>query len=152
MKVEIIKQNLGDEVSYKYKPMSFCCDELARSPVIELVAGEYDVTINYILEPRFCIVDYEEWTEWEGEFHRDDYYPIKFCPFCGEKIETEIIREEDVSDKYARLERERDILCKGARVTDSKSKEENLRRKVRELENKLDYYNELRKYNEEVQI
>lgn len=150
MKVEIIKQNLGDEVSYKYKPMSFCCHELARNPLIELVAGEYDVTENYISEPQFCIADYEEWTEWGEEFYRDDYYPIKFCPFCGEKIETEIIREEDVSDEYAQLERERDILCKGARVTDSKSKEEDLRRKVRELENKLDYYNELRKYNEEV--
>ena len=150
MKVEIIKQNLGDEVSYKYKPMSFCCEKLARNPVIELVVGEYDATENYISEPRFCIADYEEWTEWEEEFRRDDYYPINFCPFCGEKIETEIIREEDISDKYARLERERDILCKGARVTDSKSKEEDLRRKVRELENKLDYYNELRKYNEEV--
>lgn len=150
MKVEIIKQNLGDECSYKYKPMSFCCHELARSPVIELVAGEYDVTKNYILEPRFCITDYDEWTEWEEDFKQDNYYPIKFCPFCGEKIETEIIREEDVSDEYARLERERDILCKGARVTDSKSKEEDLRRKVRELDNKLDYYNQLRKYNEEV--
>lgn len=150
MKVEIIKQNLGDECSYKYKPMSFCCHELARSPVIELVAGEYDVTKNYILEPRFCIADYDEWTEWEEDFKQDNYYPIKFCPFCGEKIETEIIREEDVSDEYARLERERDILCKGARVTDSKSKEEDLRRKVRELDNKLDYYNQLRKYNEEV--
>ena len=150
MKVEIIKQNLGDEVSYKYKPMSFCCDELARNPVIELVVGEYDVAENYISEPQFCITDYEKWTEWEEEFRRYDCYPIKFCPFCGEKIETEIIREEDVSDEYIRLERERDILCKGARVTDSKSKEEDLRRKVRELENKLDYYNELRKYNEEV--
>lgn len=152
MKVEIIKQNLDDECSYKYKPMSFCCEKLARNPVIELVADRYDVTENYISEPQFCIANYEEWTEWEEEFHRDDYYPIKFCPFCGEKIETEIIREEDVSDEYARLERERDILCKCACVTDSKSKEENLRRKVRELENKLDYYNELRKYNEEVQI
>ena len=120
MKVEIIKQNLGDEVSYKYKPMSFCCDELARSPVIELVAGEYDATENYISEPQFCIADYDEWTEWEEDFKQDNYYQIKFCPFCGEKIEIEIIKEED------------------------------LRRKVRELENKLDYYNELRKYNEEV--
>ena len=150
MNVEIIKQNLGDEVSYKYKPMSFCCHELARNPVIELVAGEYDVTENYISEPQFCIADYDEWTEWEEDFKQDNYYPIKYCPFCGEKIETEIIREEDVSDEYARLERERDILCKGARVTDSKSKEEDLRKKVRELEDKLNYYNELRKYNEEV--
>lgn len=93
MKVEIIKQNLGDECSYKYKPMSFCCEKLARNPVIELVADRYDVTKNYISEPQFCIANYEEWTEWEEEFHRDDYYPIKFCPFCGEKIETEIIRE-----------------------------------------------------------
>lgn len=115
MKVEIIKQNLGDEVSYKYKPMSFCCHELARNPLIELVAGEYDVTENYISEPQFCIADYDEWTEWEEDFKQDNYYPIKFCPFCGEKIETEIIREEDVSDGYAQLERERDILCKGAR-------------------------------------
>ena len=150
MKVEIIKQNLGDECSYKYKPMSFCCHELARSPVIELVAGEYDVTKNYILEPRFCIADYDEWTEWEEDFKQDNYYPIKFCPFCGEKIETEIIREEDVSDEYARLERERDILCKGARVTDSKSKEEDLRKKVREMDEKIAYYNEFREYKEEV--
>lgn len=150
MKVEIIKQNLGDEVSYKYKPMSFCCHELARNPVIELVAGEYDVTENYISEPQFCIADYDEWIEWEEDFKQDNYYPIKFCPFCGEKIETEIIREEDVSDEYARLERERDIFCKGARVTDSKSKEEDLRKKVREMDEKIAYYNEFREYKEEV--
>ena len=149
MKIEIVKQNFGEESSYKYKPMSFCCEELEKNPLINLIVDEYDDDVNYIFDPQLCITDHDTWTEWGEDFEQDNYYPIKFCPFCGEKIETEIVKEENVSDEYARLERERDILCKGARVTDSKSKEENLRKKIRELDEKLDYYNELREYKEE---
>ena len=149
MKVEIIKQILGEETSYKYKPMSFCCEKLKRNPVIGLVANEYDVNENYISKPQFCIEDYDTWTEWGEDFEQDNYYPIKFCPFCGEKIETEIIKEEDITDEYNRLERERNVLLKGALVTDSKSKETDLRKKVQNLDGKLDYYYELREYNEE---
>lgn len=150
MKVEIIKQNLGDEVSYKYKPMSFCCEKLEKNPLINLIADEYDNDVNYIFEPQFCITDHDTWTEWGEDFEEDNYYPIKFCPFCGEKIEIEIVKEEDVTDEYERISRERDILLKGALVTDSKLKEADLRKKVQEMDEKIAYYNELRKYNEEV--
>lgn len=84
------------------------------------------------------------------DFEENRYYPLNFCPFCGEKIETEIVREEDVTAECERLERERQILWKGSQVTDSKSKETDLRRKVQELDDKIAYYNELREYEEEV--
>lgn len=150
MKIEIIKQNFGDECGYKYKPMSLCCEKLKRNPVIGLVVNEYDINENYISEPQFCITDYDEWTEWGEDFEQDNYYPIKFCPFCGEKIETEIIKEEDVTNEYDRIRRERDILWKGSQVTDSKSKAADLMNKVYEMDGKISYYNELREYREEV--
>lgn len=150
MKIEIVKQNFGDECSYKYKPMSFCCEKLEKNPVINLIVDEYDDDMNYIFDPQLCITDHDSWTEWEEDFEQDNYYPIKFCPFCGEKIETEIVKDEDITDEYERISRERDIFWNGAQVTDSKSKETSLRRKVQEMDEKIAYYNELREYREEV--
>ena len=150
MKIEIVKQNFNDECSYKYKPMSFCCEKLEKNPVIELTVDEYDDDANYIFEPRLCIINHEFWTEYGEEFDVFHYFPLTYCPFCGEKIETEITKEEDVTDEYERISRERDILWKGSQVTDSKSKAADLKRKAQEMDEKIAYYNELRKYEEEV--
>lgn len=148
MKIEIVKQNFGEECSYKYKPMSFCCEKLEKNPVIELVDNFHDDSINYWEDPHLCITQHEVWEEWGEEFENYKYFPLTYCPFCGEKIKTEIVKEEDVSDEYDRIRRERDILWKGSQVTDSKSKEMNLRKKVQELDEKIAYYNDLREYKE----
>lgn len=68
MRIKLVKQNLGDEVSYKYMPMNFCCEKLKTNLYIDLVVDEFDEDANYISEPKFCISKHEEWTEWGRRF------------------------------------------------------------------------------------
>lgn len=150
MKIELVKLDFDDESVYKYKPMSFCCNKLKDNLIIQLTDGMYceDKNLDYDDMPRMCIVLHEVWNEWGEDMESDTYYPIKFCPFCGEKIEYELVAEEDIDNEYQRLSRERDILFKGAQVTDSKSREKDLREKVHELDKKIQYLYEVGEYKE----
>lgn len=148
MKVNLVKLNFDDDSTYKYKPMSFCCDKLKDNPIIQLTEAMYYKDSDYDDIPRMCFVHHEEWTEWEEDMERDTYYQIDHCPFCGEKFEYELVAEEDVDEECQRLERERDILWRGAQTTDSKSQAEHLYGEVRELDKKINYLHEIGEYKE----
>lgn len=149
MKVELVKLIFDENRSYKYKPMSFCCDKLKDNPIIELIdAYQYeDDTSDDI--PKMCLDYHYEWSDWGEDMEDDRYYPLKFCPFCGEKIDIEVVGEEDHTERYKKLESERKDFWSEVMATDSKSQEECLRRKVKELDRKIDYYYDLREYIEE---
>ncbi len=135
MKVELIKQFLGDMFSYKIKTMDWCCEDLEKNPVINLVIDDEEVPIMG-LEEEYEL-DSEGWTDLL-------YYPIKFCPFCGKPIEIAIAGEEDVSEEYKALQDERERLWKKIVNTDSKKKELELRKEVNRLDAEISKYHGLR--------
>lgn len=148
MKIELVKLNLSDDSVYKYKHMSFCCDKLKDNSIIQLTEAMYYKDSDYDDIPRMCLVNHEELTEWGEEMQATTYYPIKYCPFCGESIDIEVVAEEDVTEKYKSWKREYDILVKGARVTDSKAKEQHLRKKIQELDDKIRHLYEIGEYRQ----
>lgn len=146
MKIDLIKLKFNDTHSYKYKPFSYCCDEIQHDKAIVFtdedindIGGEYED--DGIFTPRFCASYTEVITSWDDEWEQTDNYPIQFCPHCGKKIETEIVTEIDVSEKYDKLTKQRDELWEKCQRTDSKKKESELREQVMELDNQInDFY------------
>lgn len=141
MKIELIKLKFNDTCSYKYKPFEHCCDEIQNDKAI-VFTGEDLVHSNDCWDdgryvPRFCASHTEIITSYEDEWEKTDNYPIQFCPYCGEKIEIEVVDEIDVSDKYNELSKQRDELWKKCQRTDSKKREVELRERVGKLDKQI---------------
>ena len=147
MKIELIKLKFNDTCSYKYKPFTYCCDEIQNDKAIvftgEDLAPNYDCEEDDIYVPQFCTSHTEIITSYEDEWEQTDNYPIRFCPHCGKKIQISIVDEIDVSDKYNELSKQRDELWKKCQRTDSKKEESELRKQVRNLDDQINDFYEL---------
>lgn len=110
------------EYSYHIAGLEKCCDKLINSQNITINA-EYD-------EPYSVNLIHNEYYEW-GEVCNDvDYEEILYCPFCGEKIEIEIIKEVDILDKYNELSKIEHELIYKRNHTDSKKEESELQNMI----------------------
>lgn len=145
MKIDLIKLKFNDTCVYKYKPFTYCCDEIQSDKAIVFtgedindIGGEYEDDGVYI--PQLCTSHTEVITSYEDEWEQTDNYPIQFCPHCGEKIEISVVDEIDVSDKYEKLTKQRDELWERCRRTDSKKKESELREQVGKLDKQINSF------------
>ena len=135
-----------DNVSYKIKEIHKCCDKLINSKNISANA-EYCEDEHYTGDNTYEDCSYsvklvrkeEEGIPWEDYTETRFYYEkIGFCPFCGEKIEIEISDEViDKQEEITQLEKEREETWDKCRKTDSKKKEQELQKRVRQLDNKI---------------
>lgn len=151
MKIELIKLKFNDTHSYKYKPFHYCCEEIDGNECIELTKEDM-VTSSFIKEddgidgcylPKLCISHTETITSYEDEWEITNNYPIRFCPYCGEKIYIKVVKEIDVSDKYNELTKQREELWKKCQRTDSKREESKLKEQVRDLDDQINDFYEL---------
>lgn len=154
MNIDVVKirfkNEYGDnEVSYKYLPFECCCEKLKNFEHIDF-SDEYDCLNpnDYDDEdgatiPGFSIC-VEEPVAWEdmGELC---YYRIGYCPFCGEKININVVREEDKSEKYLDLIALRKQKEELRRKTDSKKEYDELSESVRKINESI---NEMWGFNE----
>lgn len=136
MDVELIKQTFDGEIGYKINKVDWCCDALKTNPVIGIY-DEYDT-------PAVMIRSTERITSYEDSWDDDTYFTIKFCPFCGKPVNVTVIREEDVSEEFEKLKKQRHEAWQKAQKTDSKKEYCKLREMVRELDKKINWFYELR--------
>lgn len=144
MKIDLIKLKFNDTHSYKYKPFTYCCDEIQNDKAIVFtndIGGEYED--DGVSIPQFCTSYTEVITSYEDEWEQTDNYPIQFCPHCGEKIEISVVEEIGVSDKYNELTKQRKELWKKCQRTDSKKEDYELTKQVRKLDYQIDDFYEL---------
>lgn len=148
MKIELIRQRFNDTRSYKYKPISWCCDKIKENPCIVFSDEVYtdDDIDDECTFPTFALWYSEVIKDWDDEYEQDTYYKIKYCPFCGEKIEISVVGEEDVDDYYKILSKQREELWKKYNNTDSKKKAQELYDQVHELDNQIDWLYQLLEY------
>lgn len=154
MKIELIKLKFNNTCSYKYKPFTYCCDEIQNDKAIVLtgedindIDGEYED--DGVSIPQFCASYTEIITSYEDEWEQTDNYPIRFCPHCGEKIEISVVDEIDVSGEYEELNKQREELWMKCQKTDSKKKEFELMKQVRELDKQINDFYELSEWKGE---
>lgn len=143
MKVELIKQLFDGHAGFKILTYDKCCKKIADCPAI-------DVFINTDEEPIVAIHRTERFYEWGDEYENDYLYEINQCPFCGKRVELSIVREEDVTNEYLNLTKERNELWDKYNHTDSKKKCDELYTRVHELDNKINWYHTLCMYDTEI--
>lgn len=127
---------------FHYKPLEYCCETLKDNPVI--VFSETDTEL-----PQFCIVQQEVIYSYEDEFNNDIYYPIQFCPFCGQKIDVKVVETKDVSIQYQTMVKERKKMRYLYTKTDSIKKADMISEKLRVLNQKLNYFYAMVEYSED---
>ena len=65
------------------------------------------------------------------------YYRIDYCPFCGQKININTVREEDKSADYSTMSTLRGLLKERYDNNDSKKESDELDKEIKELERKI---------------
>lgn len=166
MKVELIKQTFETtygtkETSFKYKPFEWCCEEIKNHPLITL---DYDNEGDYCYDdcdgncdicvakekhdvPSITLERVVTISDYDGDYTDYHYYTINYCPFCGKPIEISIVSEEDVSETYQNLQKERDKLCKKRNKTDSIKKQRELGTAIDNLSKQINWFNSLSEYH-----
>ena len=136
MKIEVSKWTFDGNTSYKILNIKECCSKLTNSMNISINTDfdEFDDLHSDEQEYSVKLVNVE-YDEEVGDTYRHE--KIDFCPFCGEPIEIKIIEELDKTEEYELLKTERENLWKKCCKTDSKKKEQELRKQVYELDKKI---------------
>lgn len=154
MRIELIKIKFDDTCSYKYRPIKYCCDALQKDKGIIFTNEDFvDPDEKYCDDdgnsiPSFCTTYTVNVNSYDDEWDEVNNYPIKFCPHCGERITTKVMNVSDLSKTYEALKKERKDLFIKANTTDSKKKESELKGKVRQLDNGLNWFFELNEWKE----
>lgn len=145
MKIELVKQKFDGYQAYKFMPIQFCCEDMKENPLIDLFHEQAHNCHNDDT-PYVMMCKSEVIAEWGEEWEKETYYKIDYCPFCGEPIEVYVLWEEDVSDTYFNLCKQRDETWREYNSTDSKSLSSELYKKVHELDKQMNWYYELAEY------
>lgn len=151
MKIDLVKIKLSQSDKYKYKPIKWCCNEMRNNPVT-LFTNDDLMRIedwDYQEHPQMCLnYDYVV-QDYEDDYEMTENYPIKYCPWCGEKIEINVVdkldmvtREHEIMDKFEKL---REKINK----SDSISERIRLSRKEESLRKEIDKMYELDKWTGE---
>lgn len=125
------KSNESESFDYKYKIDKFCCKDFKYFFEKHcIIAG-----MNIFTVPELCVstLAFEE----QGYYRRNNT-PIKFCPFCCDKIEK-TLSEKDYTKQYSWLIQEKNRVEKEIEETDSKKKTSELTKYDYELIQKIDY-------------
>ena len=139
MNIDVIRihyqDNYGDDnYSYKYIPFEYCCDKLKDSEYIKF-NDEY----NYN--------DPNEYLDKEGNVV-PVYHRINYCPFCGQKININVVREEDRTGQYAVMKYLREVKNELSLKTDSKSEYDKLFSEMREIDQEINEFMDFGEYKE----
>ena len=158
MNIDVIRihyqDNYGDDnYSYKYIPFEYCCDELKDSEYIKFNDEcNYNDPNEYLdkegnVVPGFSIT-FEEPVVWEG-YTEPVYHRINYCPFCGQKININVAREEDRTGQYATMKHLREVKNELSLKTDSKSEYDKLFSEMREIDQEINEFMDFGEYNVE---
>lgn len=155
MKIRAKKIKIGDSIDYKYFKPKYCCTAMEKNPMIDIY-NEYPD--NYLckdcdkLDCTGCEIEDSDSTfgmflsteievrDWEDSWPETYYYPIKYCPFCGEPIEIEITETVDKTVEIEQLANKMSKIRKQIWSCDSKKKCLELEERINSLSEIEDYY------------
>lgn len=139
MNIKVEKWEFDGERSYKILELTKCCDKITKSNVITL-RDEYenDDDLDYSVKLRDVNYEYDNYDR--DYYDYTTYESIQYCPFCGEKIDIEIVNTIDKTEEYLELKQDRSELWEKCRKTDSKKKESQLREEIYELDRKINEF------------
>lgn len=120
----------NEEYSYHIVELEKCCDKLINSP---------NTTINSDYDEPYSVklIQNEHDCDKYGHFDNTYYEKIQFCPFCGVKIEIEVVKEVYMEDEYNELSKVHGDLIYKKNHTDSKKKEYELQSRISSISKDL---------------
>lgn len=150
MNIKVEKWEFDGERLYKILELTKCCDKITKSNVITL-RDEYenDDDLDYSVKLRDVNYEYDSYDR--DYYDYTTYESIQYCPFCGEKIDIEIVNTIDKTEEYLELKQDRSELWEKCRKTDSKKKESQLREEIYELDRKINEFHINDNFKEEEQ-
>jgi hypothetical protein len=165
MKIQVVEQTINKGKYHKYLPLEYCCERLKHTKYIEMtdqlisfcsvcnVENRYDCESKCNPEEKniglaFYYDDtYQE--PWEDFYVTDTYYiPLDYCPFCGEKIEVEVVKREDITEEYLNAKREYEKVHDKWAKCDSIKRRNALEEEWRQLSDKMDEMRMFTEYKE----
>lgn len=152
MKIQLIKVKLdGSNYVYKYKPFTYCCKKMQNDETIKFSDEDIVDCLDNSLDengfslPQFCISTVKIEGCWDDEWSVINNYPIRFCPYCGEKIIIEIVDEVNANNSLINMKEAREKLRVKCSQTDSKKEEAKLKEQIKRIDNQI---NDLYGFNE----
>lgn len=139
MKIDLVKIKLSQCNKYKYKPIKWCCDEMKNNPMT-LFTNDDLTRIegwDYQGHPQMCLnFDYVE--DYEDDYEIIKNYPIKYCPWCGEKIDINVVDELGMISRERKIFNELEKLHEKRNKSDSISERTRLSKKEELLRDEID--------------
>jgi hypothetical protein len=133
MTVSLKEFKVDEHLAYKVTSIDFCCDSINQCMTIDLET-ETD------FKPHISICQSVEYYADGDSYPTIECTPIKFCPFCGDEINIEIVDKEDLSVIYDTMQMTEMDYRNKSRITNSKKKEQEWLTLAREISDELNYY------------
>ena len=109
MKVELVKITLNNKCVYKYRYEEYCCrkmwEHIKKDGLIHLTEPQYIQSIRTngeITMPQMCIEYPVQDAADKNKTLNDE---IDFCPYCGEEIDSSVVKKVELSQEYNKLDR-----------------------------------------------
>lgn len=147
MKIEIIPVVVRELTTYKYLPFKWCCEEAANSSIVKLTDKDIE---GDDAAPKVCISEKRTVDDWGDVFNMEWNHPIRYCPYCGEKIEIWESAPKYVSNDLARLLILRGDLREKIEKLDDPEDIIELSKNIQKVEEKIDDIYEFSEYNSEI--
>lgn len=123
-KLIIDKEN--EEYSYHIVDINKCCDKLINSSIIVFGTNSGDAYSASMYQELECDFGYDYINE-----------EIQYCPFCGKKIEIEIVNTIDKEDDYNRLYDSIKDLLRKRNSCDSIRKRDEIQQEICSINQKI---------------
>lgn len=95
MEIELIKLKINDTHSYKYKPFTYCCDEIQKDKTIVFtcedindIGGEYED--DGVCVPQFCTSYTETVGSWETNGSKQTIIRFSFVLIVAKRLRFQL--------------------------------------------------------------
>lgn len=144
MKIDLVKIKLSQCDKYKYKPIKWCCDEIKNNPMTLFTKDDLVRIEGWGCQkhPQMCL-NFDYVVDYEDNYEITKNYSIKYCPWCGEKIDINVVDELDMISRERKIFNELEKLHEKRNKSDSISERTRLSKKEELLRDEIDKMYEL---------
>lgn len=144
MQIKYTKIILDNQETYKYQPIKYCCHKMWK----ELKNTENGIFYLGIPSMESSINSQESSIPGILIRKKDTEEQIYYCPYCGKKIQTSVIKEVDLSKSYRNLFR---LKKRAAKRTDNINEQYDIKEYINRILESMIFLEEMNNYTEQIE-
>ena len=144
MQIKYTKIILDNQEAYKYQPIKYCCHKMWK----ELKNTENGIFYLGIPSMESNINSQESSIPGILIREKDTEEQIYYCPYCGKKIQTSVIKEVDLSKSYRNLFR---LKKRAAKRTDNINEQYDIKEYINRILESMIFLEEMNNYTEQIE-